>query len=953
LPFRHSQQLFAGRARYALALSLCEFGAAADPELALEASAACFEADEATLLARRLWHLAEQLANEPQRRLDELEILPPQERWAVVEGLHQQLARRDALPCFIESFEHQAALQPDAPALVWNEGQLSYGQLDAAATVLAQALARRFAPLDGPAPLAPRLIALALPRSPQQVTALLACAKCGAAFLPLDIEAPPARLAQLLADSGAALLLVGRATPPGLRELHPRVLDVDGRRKPLAAPLPLPGARPEQLAYVLYTSGSTGQPKGVQVPHLSLSRRLAWLAEAWAINAGDRAAQSTQLVFDPALIELLLALTQGASVALPPPGRQHPLRLAECVLRHGVTFCALVPTTLAGLLDGLQQQPGWRERLRLRVACCGGEVLPPELARRFLSLTGGQLYNLYGPTEATIFASAWCCADSLDLPARPGLPGLPSLPSLPSLPLGRPVDDTRLYVMDERQRPLPFGVTGEICIGGTALAAGYLRRPALDAERFLPDPLQPGGRLYRSGDRGWLDTRGVLHFAGRSDRQIKLRGYRIELGDVEAACLALPGVNQAWAAKIELGGGVRLHAWLAAPGLLEAGAVQAVQAVQAALRQRLPDYMVPASLSLLAELPRLVSGKIDVAALPPAPGGSADAAATAAASPLERELQLLWQQQLPGRPLPALQDNFFDLGGDSLAALGVLGALEERLGKPLSLQLFSEHPSIAALAQALLREQAPPEALRALDGGGAEDVAEGQDLPALYLAASGHGDVLRFQALARALRGRMRIFMLQPPQDRAIAGIEELASLYADCVQAQGRPPGWLAGFSVGGVTALETALQLESRGLAPRGLVLLDTIMPEAVLGGTSSWRTVGWLVRKLHIQELSMNGRRLGAMFADPGLVTQVMALRGHRCRRYAGPCLLIKSSGLASWERLLFRPWRRCLDVNRLSERVVSGLHGSIFEPAHVDQLALSLGEALDLPAVGRSA
>lgn len=957
LPFgdaslRHSRQLFAGQARYGLALSLCEFGQQDDPELALEASAACFQPEELPLLARRLWHLVDQLAHHPDRPVDQLALLPDEERWALLHGLHQDLARRDAPPPFIASFQRQAAVQPQALALCWDGGQLSYAQLDDAATRLAQAM-RPWLPGaqdEGP------LVALALPRGWQQVLAVLACAKAGAAFLPLDVEAPPARLALLLADSAAALMLVGTDTPGTLRGLHPRTIEAHDRHPPAGAPspdvagetasaqpnAPLPPTRPDQLAYVLYTSGSTGQPKGVRVNHLSLSRRLAWLAEAWAITPADRSAQSTQLTFDPALIELLLPLTQGASVALPPPGRRHPAQLAEFMLRHGVSFCALVPTTLAGLLDGLQQQsPEARAALRLRVACCGGEVLAPELAARFLQQTGARLYNLYGPTEATIFATAWACDD----PTR--------LAALTRLPLGRPVDDTRLYVLDAQQQLLPFGVAGEVCIGGGALADGYLRRPELDTERFVPDPFasddpEAPARLYRTGDRGWLDPQGQLHFAGRLDRQVKLRGYRIELGDVEAACLALPGVTQAW---VQLLGGPsaapRLHAWLAAPQLGPGSAPMLMNA----LRLRLPDHMLPAALTLMDALPLLPNGKIHAQALPaPAPVGAAtpNAPVTPAPEPLapdriptalEARLQQLWQQHLPGRPLPGLDDDFFELGGDSLAALSLLAELEQQLGRPLGLQLISEHSRLSSLASALARAQAPDALLLPLD-----IEAPGAGLPTLALAASGHGDVLRFQALARALRGRWRVLMLQPPPRQTIASIAELASLYADVLQD--REPAWLAGFSVGGVTALDTARQLHQRGRPPRGLLLLDTLHPDTVLGGGATWRGFGWLVRKLHIQELSMNGRRLGAMFNDPGLVAQVMALRGHHCE--APPDLavrLIKSSGLASWDRLLFKPWRRLLPLAPAQERLVSGLHGSIFEPAHVDELARVICESLE--------
>jgi syringomycin synthetase protein SyrE len=911
--FLDSRQFFSGTARYPLAVTVCEFDADADLELVLEASAACYTHDEAELLGRRLWCIAKQLAAEPEQPLAQIAIMPQEERWAVLEGQHQDSAQLTEPPTFIDLFEHHAALQPEACALVWDGGTLNYGELNRRAAALAPALRAA-----GAAP--ERIVALAVPRSPAMVVALLAVAKSGAAFLPLDVDAPDARLREMLQDSGAVALLVSPDTPPALAALHANVLKVSvstsATRDAPAGQWSRAGA--DHLAYVLYTSGSSGKPKGVLMPHGSLSRRLAWMAKNWEIDSRDRAVQTTQLHFDPALIELLLPLTHGASVALPPPGRLHPERLADALLAHGATFCALVPSTLAGILNGLR---GRESLLKLRVACCGGEVLPSELAHRFVVETGAQLYNVYGPTEAAIFATAWHCVSHAGDGAPHG-----TLPSTLPLPLGRPIDDTRIYVLDDTFQPLPFGVTGEVYIGGGALARGYLARPALTEKHFLPDPFRPGGSMYRTFDRGWLDCQGHLHFAGRTDRQIKLRGLRIEPGDVEAACLVVPGVKQAVVQKVEYEGAARLHAWL---GVGTHSGLTAVE-VLATLRTRLPDYMLPAGFSLVPALPVNSSGKVDLQALPVPSLPVASTARRAPSRALEPELMALWERELRSRPI-GVHDNFFDLGGDSLTALGILGAMEDRLGRHLPLQLISEYPTIELLAGALAVPQARP--------GVSLRLSEKSDAVPLYLAASGYGDVLRFQALAQALAGALDVHMLQPPHDKAPASTTDLAEIYADSIAAQGLAPGWLAGFSVGGVAALETACVLQARGMAPLGLILLDTIHPNTAMGSSGSWRTLDWLVRTLHVQELTMNGRRLGAMFSDPGLIAQVMALRTYRSRGFHGPCLLIKSSGLASWNRLLFKRWQRVMP-NGLSEQVVSGLHGSMFESTRVDELAQAI-------------
>lgn len=958
-----SRQLFSGRARFPLALTLCEFDGGAAPALVLEASSDCFDAAEAGLLARRIWQLALHLSEQPNTRLDSLDLLPAEERWALIHGLHKDLATQEAPSTWLSQFRHQAGLQPQACALVWDgDGDggtetLSYGELLQRGEALARGLRQLGVGRE-------QVVALAMERSPELVVALLGIGLAGAAFLPLDPQAPTARLTAVLLDSGAQALLLDAQGPAGvaalaeLPGLHSRCL-----RLPLAdsSPddtglhdtAPHEAALAEDLAYVLFTSGSTGRPKGVMVEHGALSRRLAWLARSWGITPQDRAIQGTHHGFDPALVELLLPLSLGASIALPPPGRLHPRRLAEHMARHGATFGAFVPSTLAGLVDAwAQNRRQGRPPPSLRVACCGGEPLSPELLRRFQSLSQAQLYNLYGPTEACIFSTAWPCT-----PVPPASENTAASADAPpfDVPLGRPVDDTRIHVLGPELQVQPFGVSGEIYIGGSALARGYLGRPELDADRFIPDPFQPessGARLYRSGDRGWIDPNGLLHFCGRLDRQVKLRGQRIELGDVEAACLRLPLVQQAVVQLIQDPGPPQLHAWLAGPDLRE----DDLAALRNGLRLSLPEAMRPSGITLLPELPVNAQGKVMGSALTiPSPTRPESAAPTAAPrapkNALERRLLSLWSDALPAAAQEAagrgqhldLEADFFALGGDSLAALGILASLEDELGQRLPLQLLQDHPSIARLARALRQPQRQMGLLRALTARG-HALEHGQPVTAqLFVAASGHGDVMRLQQLAEALPAGLQLLMLQPPLDTGARSLEQLAELYAEAVAAARDTdlPFWLAGFSVGGVSALATAVVLQGQGQAPAGLALLDSIHPEAVLGGTASWRTLGWLVRKLHVQDLSLNGRRLGAMFSDPGLVSQVQALRGHRCRAFEGSVLLLQSAGLARWQRLLFQGWRRLMP-HQLQCRQIAGTHGSIFEPAHVDELAQALSQ-----------
>ncbi len=612
-----SRQLFSGAARYPLGITVCEFHARQDLELVLEGSAGYFTRDAVAALAGRLWHIVQALAAGPGLRVADLPVLPADEFHRIVHARHADVVRHLQPRTYVASFESHAAQHPDADCLVWDGGRMDYRTVNRRANQLAHRLVGLGAGRD-------RIVAVAMPRGPDLVVAMLAIGKAGGAYLPLDPDAPLARLAVVLQDSAAVALLVQQPDWERLAPLHVHTVVGSWQQGQSDLPLDDPPATPahDDLAYVLFTSGSTGRPKGVMIDHAVLARRLQWLSRAYGVTARDRTGQATQATFDPSLIELCLPLVHGASIALAPPGRLLPQSLADFAVRHRVTIMAFVPSTLGGFLDAADGRDG----LVLRVACCGGEVLAPELARRYLAVTGARLFNVYGPTEACIFATAWACTTDDDGAV---------------LPVGLPVDDTTIHVLDRDLRPVPDGVSGEVYIGGQGLARGYLNQPELSATSFVADPFRPGERLYRTGDKGMLDHQGRLFFQGRLDRQVKLRGYRIELGEIEAALLAVEGVSQAAARKVDVDGHAAIHAWVA-PARPDDH-----ERLQRALRVRLPDYMVPSAICSLPVLPTSGSGKIDYAALPDAaPLIQAGVVGRGPASPREAELLALWETEL-------------------------------------------------------------------------------------------------------------------------------------------------------------------------------------------------------------------------------------------------------------------------------------------------------------------
>lgn len=896
-----SRQIFSGIARYPLGVTLCEFQSIQDAELTLEASPACFSAAELAYLGKRLTHLMLDMAEAPGQRIDQFQLVSPDDLQALVPESPFSSAERAVAEPYIRQFKRQAEKSPHAVAVLWDGGQLDYAALDAWSDCLAARLGKLGVGRD-------TVVALAMERSAELLAAMLAVNKAGAAFLPLDPDAPLPRLQAIIEDSGALALLV-QTGKRGERfaALHASVVGI--------SPIPeheasLPGElpiAPGDLAYVLFTSGSTGRPKGVMVEHGALALRLAWISRAWDVQPTDRSGQCTQVTFDPSLIELFVPLINGASIALPPPGRLLPSALGPFAERNEVTIMALVPSTVRGLLDSLPD----RSSLKLRVACCGGEVLPAELANRYLDETGARLFNVYGPTETAIFASAWECVRQ---------------PVESSLPVGRAIDGSRIYILDAGHRIMPCGTAGEVYIAGQTVARGYLNRPDLDCEAFFDDPFYPGERMYRTGDRGWLATDGNLHFLGRIDRQIKLRGYRIELGEIESVLLAIKGVQQAAARLMERQERPAIYVWIACAQHLS------VEYIRQQLARRLPDYMLPSGILCLPELPMSSTGKIAYDLLPEPGVVPAPAPAREPASGLERALLALWQAVLKRNDL-SVNDNFFDVGGDSLAAVEIFAGIEAIVGRRVSLFLLTEHPSIESLAQVLNNES--DETVR-------DDVMQNLGRTSgrvpLYFAVSGHGDLIRLQKLADVLGDCCDLYMLQPPNDGEVGSIAELAEIYANRIVAHGVS-GFLAGFSVGGVTALETARQLQKRSFAPRGLCLVDAVFPGRVIRSAFFWRALGWLSRHLNAQDLSLNGRHLGALFADRGLLAQIEAMSHYKMHSYEGPSCLIQSRGLRKWKRWLFAGWNNSLQ-NRLADHMVSGLHGSMFDNDNVVELAEAL-------------
>ncbi|MBV8202957.1 MAG: amino acid adenylation domain-containing protein, partial [Acidobacteria bacterium] len=620
-------------------------------------------------------------------------------------------------------FERQAARRPDAAAVAGQGMVLSYGGLNARADRLARTL-RRLG-------VGPEVrVALCVERSPEMVAALLAILKAGGAYVPLDPEHPAARLGLVLDDSAPAVLVTDKrcrerlgAVPPAVRSdgagggggPAPAVvlLDRDAGRQRIAGRTA--GGRSghalrqsprlshrESLAYVLYTSGSTGRPKGVGLPHRAVVNFLLAMAERPGLGAGDVVPALTTLAFDIAGLEIFLPLALGGRVEVVGSGEgADGRRLAARLEAAGVTAMQATPATWRMLLDTGWKAARPRAAARLK-GLCGGEALPRELASA-LAARGVELWNVYGPTETAVWSTARPVAGD----AAPAMAG-------GAVGLGAPIANTRLYVVDRQDEPVAVGVAGELLIGGEGVARGYWGRPDLTASRFVPDPWcaadgrgapRAGARLYRTGDLVRRRPDGDLEFLGRIDHQVKVRGFRIEVGEVEAALLRHLEVSQAAVVVRGEAADRRLVAYLV-PRAGAAAAVREPAAVREALRQSLPDYMVPAAFVVLTALPLTANGKLDRAALSsgvsgPEPAAAADAAGgeqRPLSGPIEELLAEVWAQVL-GRASVGGAEDFFSAGGHSLLATQLLSRVWDVFGVELPLRSVFERPTIAAQAE--------------------------------------------------------------------------------------------------------------------------------------------------------------------------------------------------------------------------------------------------------------
>ncbi len=793
-----------GTAKFDLSLSLRE--SAGELEGVWEFAADLFEAATIGRLAGHFHTLLEGILDNPDARLSELPLLTEAERSQVLREWNVTDRPYPSDRCIQQLFEAQVARTPRSTALVFEDRSLSYGELNTRANRLAHHLRAL-----GVGPEV--VVGLCVDRSPELVVAMLGILKAGGAYLPTDPSYPQERLAFMLEDSAAPVVVTQSALAANFKDYTGVLVCLDRDADRIAGQSPddpQSGAAAENLAYVIYTSGSTGKPKGVQIGHRAVVNFLHAMRDRPGLTDRDVVLAITTMTFDIAVFEIHLPLITGATVVMVPRDvARDATRLAAAMDRSGATVMQATPATWRMLLNA-----GWQGRPNLTMLS-GGEAMPRELADQLLS-RGRELWNLYGPTETTVY-SAGCRVTAGTSP----------------VPIGEVIANTQIYLLESGTdrdagtlHPVPVGIPGELYIGGDGLARGYLNRPELTAERFVEVPSVCLGRadgqpvrLYRTGDRARWRPDGNLEFLGRLDHQVKLRGYRIELGEIEAVLAEHPSVREAVVAvRDETSTDRRLVCYV----VQNAGEPLSAEELRGYLKAKLPDYMVPARFVLLEHLPLTPSGKVDRKALP-APEAMPQETRTEAfpRTPTEVRLAQIWAEVLK-LDAPGIHDNFFDLGGHSLLAIQLLARIDKAFDSHLPLATLFHSPTIAGLAQ-VLSGQEPIVCWYSL----IPLRSAGQRPPLFWIQHEG-------EKLAHNMGADQPVYALRygvgspPGTELTIPQMADLAAHYIQELRSvQPEGPYFLVGYSWGGLVAYEVAQQLRASGCSVGLVALLDTFLP------------------------------------------------------------------------------------------------------------------------------
>ena len=906
--------------------------------------------------------LLEGIVANPERRVRDLPLLTEAELGSILTGWNPARTDYPRNRCIHHLFEDEAARTPDGVAVEFEGTRLTYRELNERANRLAHHLQKLGAGPDA-------VVAVCLERSLEMIVALLGVLKAGGAYLPLDSKHPRERLALMLAEAKAPLVLTQHKLRAGLPEPG-HAICIDSQAQEIArepATNPAGQATAGSLAYVCFTSGSTGKPKGVCVPHRAVVR-LVKTTDYASFAADEVFLQLAPLAFDASTFEIWGPLLNGARLEIFPPHAPSLAELGEFIQNRGVTTLWLT----AGLFHQMIEEQSHSLR-GVRQLLAGGDVLSvPHVKRALVELPDCRLINGYGPTENTTFT---CChpITTADVEGR-------------SIPIGRPIANTQVYLLDASLQPVPIGVPGELYAGGDGLALGYLNQPDLTAERFIPNPFShdPRARLYRTGDLArWLSD-GSIEFLGRQDAQVKIRGQRVELGEIEAALARHPAVRECVVAvRTATSGDKQLVAYYASPD----SAPLAVEELRAHLRRALPDYMIPAGFVRLQSLPLTANSKVDRKALSnPGEPKSESREPVAVYDDVEKRLAEIWQDVLGVNRVEA-GDDFFELGGHSLLALRLIARVETVFARKIPVSAVFQARTVAQMANLLREESQPPRASSIV-----EIQSHGHRPPLMLVHGAGGGMLWGYTALAQHLGTDQPVYAFKSrglDGGEEFATIEEIARHYvADLRAFQPHGPYCLGGYCFGGNVAYEMAREIRAHGEQVALLALINCMPPNSSyerirfspafgveflknvaywsryvlrLKHGRRWEFLSWKLRAIRTK-LQHKLRLSGAASLDFNIADFVdlasqpegrrslweahaHALFQHHPKAYAGRITLFRTQGhalLCSFNEAY--GWRD-LATDGVAVHIVSGAHETVMDEPNVQALAGELKRCLE--------
>lgn len=750
-----------------------------------------------------------------------LNILPETEYRQVVYEFNNTGRDYPRNTVITDLIEEQTRQTPDAPAVIFEDRCLTYNDFNIRANQLARHLKEMGADPEV-------LIGIFMERSLEMAVSMYAVLKSGAAYIPLEPEYPSERLNFMIKDSRLSVLITQPHLSDRLDTRDIQVVCVDADFSAIAhlsQETPERTAAPDNSAYAVYTSGSSGQPKGVLNTHLGLMNQLYWRQEFFRLTPSDAVLQKTPFSFDNSVWELFWPLMVGArTVLVPPGGHKDGFYLLNLVKKHRITTIHFVPSMLRLFL----QVPGIETASRiLKRVFSGGEPLDPDLQEQFFAELDIDLYNLYGQSEAAMNVSCRPCLGTDDLQG--------------TVPVGKPVANTQVYILDPHLNPQPIGVPGELHIGGSGLAKSYLSRPDLDAEKFIPNPFSiPAPRtphpapLYKTGDIGkWLPD-GNIELAGRNDDQIKIRGYRIELGEIKSCLLNHEGVNDAVILAAEFSEDKELAAYIV-PRKDFSEILNASQ-LRDHLKKTLPDYMIPSFFIQLERFPLTPNGKIDKKALPALAKTERTGEYVSPRNEIERKLAAVWQDVLEAEQV-GIRDNFFDLGGHSLKAARLVSRIYKEFNREISMREIFTSPTVEELGKRIDSSQAADEPFTPL----ACIQPHGKNIPLFFIHIA-RGDVFCYAELSRQLGSDYPFYGLRSfgvdPGTSLIKDIEEMAAKYIEAIRAAyPKGPYIIGGHSRGGIIAYEIAQQLRNQSESVPLLIFIDAFAPDYVERPDDLW--------------------------------------------------------------------------------------------------------------------